>query len=133
MDILELACAAGGYLLVPDGDQSATVMRGILLRPEVESEPGDLALLCAPPPGAHTINGRILRRDAVDAYEERLTTRRWRVWVAAVEEIGGFYLGGDGDDPGKRAIWVAKAAELDAAALKAGITSCWLVSEISGR
>jgi hypothetical protein len=134
--VLELACASGGYLLVPEAgsdDPFVRVIRGVLLRPEVESEPGDLTLLCAPLTGARTLNGRLLRGEVADAYEQRLTTRRWRAWIAAVEEIGGIYLGGDGDDPGKEAVWQAKAAELDAAARKAGIASCWLASAMSGR
>lgn len=112
-----LTCRVGGLLATLDGKEPPKNGTGtatmIVLEPTAPDEKGDVAMLCKEPvdmPGAdHALDDQQTVRIAVDFYDERLTTKKWRAWLR---------------DAGERKMQAAD--ELAAAARDASITTpCW--------
>jgi hypothetical protein len=115
--MLKLACGLGGVVAAFDGNEpprkgTATATLTVL-QSSAPDEKSDVAMMCEEPadmPGAeHALDEQQKVRLAVDFFDERLTTTKWRAWLHDV--------GGRKDQA---------ADELATAARGASITSpCW--------
>jgi hypothetical protein len=116
-------CKLGGVLAALDGDlptQTGTALF-FVLKPAAEDEKADLVLFCKPPEDLpDALEDAQQTRLAFDIYEERLTTKKWRLWLRDLGTKSGALEGA-----ARVAMRAKKADELAAGAKKAGIKSCW--------
>jgi hypothetical protein len=122
--IADAPCKVGGVLLVvPAKEQEGdTTMR--IYKPAKEDEPGDVAQMCTMPseiPESFDESQRA--RVAVAIFEERLTSPRWRAWLADMSAE----LEATSDDSAMVAIKRKRGAELQAA----GKRDCWFASQLA--
>ncbi len=128
--MLKSACAVGAVFLYLPKEQQ-TIKDGpvvvSLLRPAKEDEAGDLAMLCHEPAGVPAdFDPTQKLMVAVVQYDESLTSSRWRGWLRGMDVEMKKASGPDA----RRAIKGKGADELDAAAKKQGLGSCWLATAL---
>ncbi len=125
-DMRELTCRLGGLVLLVAGREPPASGAGTVafpvLKPLVADEKIDLAALCREPadmpPTPDAQKRYVIALESLDA---RLTTRKWRAWLWQLLEESEAAEG-----LAREELRAARADELRAAALKAGITPpCW--------
>lgn len=122
--IADAPCKLGGVLLVvPAKEQPGlTVLK--VYKPAKEDEAGDVATMCTMPsdiPADFDESQRV--RVAVAIFEERLTSPRWRTWLADMTAE----LAAASDDAGAIAIKRKRAPELKSAAKG----DCWFAAQLA--
>jgi hypothetical protein len=122
--IADAPCKVGGVLLVvPAKEQEGeTTMR--IYKPEKADEPGDVAQMCTMPSEIDESFDESQRaRVAVAIFEQRLTSPRWRAWLADMSAE----LEATSDESAMTAIKRKRGAELQAV----GKRDCWFAAQLA--
>ncbi len=122
--IADAPCKLGGVLLVVPAKEQPGLTTLKVYKPAKEDEAGDVALMCTNPaeiPADFDDSQRA--RVAVALFEERLTSSRWRAWLADMSAE----LAAASDEAGWIAIKRKRAPELKSAAKG----DCWFATQLA--
>jgi hypothetical protein len=120
------ACRVGGFLVFLEKPaKGATSVKAIVLKPAKEDEAGDLAMMCKEPELPAGLDESQKLRIAVEIFEERLTSTKWRGWLFDMNDE----TRRGADDAAHVATKKKRGAELQAAA---GKGTCWFGAALSG-
>ncbi len=125
--VAQKICLIGGVLAIYDAKPAANgTLVATVVKPAREDEGGDVVDLCKEPAGMTELDEAQKRRAALDVYEERLTSPRWRTWLfemtSKVRKV---------DDPAARAAAMTGYVEVLAeAAARSNIKDCWFANAL---